>query len=251
MKNIAIISDIHGNLPALEAVLEDLKQKNINQIYCLGDLVDFAPWHNEVIELIKELEIPSLMGNHDERIAFDHEVTPLLKHNPEEQTARFDGINYTKQSIKPDCKAYLKTLPERFLLNFTVSEKETKILLVHGSTRSNDEYVYENHNLADVQLMLDTEKADFIIMGHTHKPYIRHIEATKESPTGILINCGSVGRSREENPLATYLILHISDKNINPEIVKLKYPVKEVIKAIEESPIPDFYAEFLKKDLVL
>lgn len=251
MKNIAIISDIHGNLPALNVVLEDIKQRNIDQIYCLGDLVDFAPWHNEVIELINALEIPCLMGNHDERIAFDHEVTPLPKHNPEERAARLNGINYTKQTIKPENKVFLKTLPEKLLLNFTISGKETKVLLVHGSTRSNDEYIYENHNIEDVQSMLTQEKADIIIMGHTHKPYIRYIEATSESTAGTLINSGSVGRSREDNPLATYLILHISDKNITPEIVKLQYPINEVISAIEESEIPDFYAKFLKKDLIV
>ncbi|KFF15837.1 metallophosphoesterase family protein [Flavobacterium hydatis] len=250
MKNIAIISDIHGNLPALKVVLEDIKQRGIDTIYCLGDLVDFAPWHNEVIELIKILEIPCLMGNHDERIAFDHEVTPLPKHNPEERAARVNGINYTKQTIKPENKAFLKTLPERFLLNFTISGKETKVLFVHGSTRSNNEYIYENHDLEDVQSMLAQEKADIIIMGHTHKPYVRHIEATTESPAGTLINSGSVGRSREENPLAAYLILHISDENITPEIIKLQYPINEVISAIEESEIPDFYAKFLKKDLI-
>ncbi len=250
MKRIAIISDIHGNLPALKVVLEDIKQRNIDQIYCLGDLVDFAPWHNEVIEKIKELDIPCLMGNHDERIVFDHEVTPLAKHNPEERKARENGINYTKKSIKPENKEFLKTLSERFLLNFTISGKDTKILLVHASTRSNDEYIYENHDLKDVQSMLAEEKADIIIMGHTHKPYVRHIEATGESPAGTLINCGSVGRSRENSPLATYLILHIDEEKLIPEIVKLEYPVNEVIKAIEKSPIPNFYADFLKKDLI-
>lgn len=251
MRRIAIISDIHGNLPALEVVLEDIKQRNIDQIYCLGDLVDFAPWHNEVIECIKELDIPCLMGNHDERIAFDYEVTPLAKHNPEERVARENGIKYTKESIKRENKEFLKTLPERFLLNFTISGKETKILLVHASIRSNDEYIYENHSLADVQSMLAQEKVDIIVMGHTHKPYVRHIEATEKSPAGTLINCGSVGRSRENSPLATYLILHIDEEKIVPEIIKLEYPVNEVIKAIEESPIPNFYADFLKKDLAI
>lgn len=250
-KNIAIISDIHGNLPALKVVLEDIKQRNIDQIYCLGDLVDFAPWHNEVIELIKELEIPCLMGNHDERIAFDHEITPLPKHNPEEREARTNGINYTKQSIKPKNKEFLKTLPDRFLLNFKVAGKDTKILLVHASTRSNDEYIYENHDIEDVQSMLAEEKVAIIIMGHTHKPYVRQVEATEKSPAGILTNCGSVGRSRENNPLATYLILNICEEKITPEIVKLQYPVNKVIQAIEESPIPNFYADFLKKNITV
>ncbi|MEI7489572.1 MAG: metallophosphoesterase family protein, partial [Chryseobacterium sp.] len=65
---IAIFSDVHGNLPALEVVLNDIEERGIDQKFCLGDLVDFAPWGNKVIEKIKSLNIPCLMGNHDERI---------------------------------------------------------------------------------------------------------------------------------------------------------------------------------------
>lgn len=74
MINIAVISDIHGNLIALNEVLNDIQGKKIDQIYCLGDLVDFAPWGNEVIEMIRSSGIPCILGNHDERIAYDQPI---------------------------------------------------------------------------------------------------------------------------------------------------------------------------------
>lgn len=245
MKSIAIISDIHGNLPALKVVLEDIKNRNINTIYCLGDLVDFAPWHNEVIDIIRDLKIPCIMGNHDERIAFDHDIIPIAKHNHEETTARTGAILHTKQTITSKSIDFLKELPER--LQLTVTDAKINILLVHGSIRNNREYIYENHDLIDAQQMFASEGADIIVMGHTHQPYIREVAAGETSPKGIMINCGSVGRSRESEQLATYLLLHVIEDTLQPEIVKLDYPLDEVISAIEESPIPDFYAQFLRK----
>lgn len=251
MKSIAIISDIHGNLPALEVVLEDIKARSIDTIYCLGDLVDFAPWHNEVIAMIRDLKIPCIMGNHDERVAFDHEIIPIAKHNHEETTARTGAIFHTKQTITDECRDYLKALPEQLKFTVSTAGKNVEVLLVHGSTRNNREYIYETHDLTDVQQMLIDGQADVIIMGHTHHPYIRKIEATENTPAGLLINAGSVGRSREVKQLASYVVLHVQEENIHPEIIKLAYPVHEVIKGIEESPIPDFYAGFLRRGTVL
>lgn len=251
MKDIAIISDIHGNLPALEVVLDDIKTRDIDRIYCLGDLVDFAPWHNEVIAMIRDLKIPCIMGNHDERVAFDHDIIPIAKHNHEETTARTGAISYTKQTIANDCRDFLKRLPEQLKFTVSIADKNIDVLLVHGSTRNNREYIYEDHDLADVQQMLIDGQADVIIMGHTHHPYIRKVEATENSATGLLINAGSVGRSREAKQLASYVVLHIDEENIHPEIIKLSYPVHDVIKGIEESTIPDFYAGFLRKGIVL
>jgi predicted phosphodiesterase len=99
MIQIAIFSDVHGNLPALEVVLNDINERGITHKFCLGDLVDFAPWGNEVIEIIKEKNIPCLLGNHDERIAFDLPVIPLSKHSEQETIARFSAIDHSKRYI--------------------------------------------------------------------------------------------------------------------------------------------------------
>ncbi len=241
MLQLAIFSDVHGNLPALHSVLEDLKQRGVEQAYCLGDLVDFAPWSNEVINCIRYLQIPCLMGNHDERIAFDYEISPLSKHSAKEIASRIKAINYTKQTLTAENKAFLRTLPLKMSMTFKVAGREIKLLLVHGSSSSNEEYIYETHPEDDIHNIMTTESADILIMGHTHLPYIRYIQQK------MAINCGSVGRSKEASGLATYLLLNVTDSTVIPEIVRLAYPIQETIVAIQKSYIPDFYADFLNK----
>ncbi|UCA59453.1 metallophosphoesterase [Chryseobacterium rhizoplanae] len=106
MIQIAVFSDIHGNLPALEVVLKDIEQRGIHQKFCLGDLVDFAPWGNEVIERIKTLNIPCLMGNHDERIAFDLPVFPLSRHSEEETEARSVALSIQRNILKVATRSF-------------------------------------------------------------------------------------------------------------------------------------------------
>ncbi|MBS1661316.1 MAG: metallophosphoesterase family protein [Bacteroidetes bacterium] len=234
MTQIAIFSDIHANLPALETVLQDINRRNIHQSYCLGDLVDFAPWGNEVIELFKTTHIPCLMGNHDERIAFDLPITPLAHHDSKETQNRLLAINHSKATITPENKRWLSQLPQQIELIF----KTQKILLVHGSPASNDEYIFESHPIPNLLQLLKNRHSNALIMGHTHLSYIRHSNT-------LFVNCGSVGRTKEADRKATYCILTITEEAINPEIIKLDYPIDYVAQNIYQSPIPDFYADFL------
>ncbi|SFD52719.1 metallophosphoesterase family protein [Spirosoma endophyticum] len=257
---IAIISDIHANLPALEAVLDDIDTRNIDQIYCLGDLVDFAPWPNEVIALIRQLRIPTLMGNHDERIAFDQPVIPLKKHNAQEMEARFAAIDYTRQAISAENKSFLASLPRQIQVSFSVADQSVSMLLVHASTRAIDEYIYEDHDPNDVVTMMTDKKADVLIMGHTHYSYIRPIinntNTSRKGVTPVAINCGSVGRSKEADALATYLVMTVDgeqevfrDDSITYELIKVNYPIGQTVEGIYQSSIPNFYADFLKRGL--
>lgn len=244
MSTIAIFSDVHGNLPALKTVLKDIETRNADQVYCLGDLVDFAPWTNEVIELIKKAKIPCLMGNHDERIAFNQDIVPLNKHSIKETAARTTAINYTKKVITPANRNYLANLPFQLTLTYHLKGKPFNIVLVHASTRSNDEYIYEDHDQNDVQEMMAEQNASLLIMGHTHESYIKKI-LTSDQQEEMVINCGSAGRSKEGAPLATYLLLTIENEHIKANIIKLEYPVQETVNGIRQSGIPDFYADFL------
>ncbi|WP_262886551.1 MULTISPECIES: metallophosphoesterase family protein [Sphingobacterium] len=130
---VAVISDIHGNLTALEHVLTDICQKGIPQIYCLGDLVDFAPWGNEVIFLLKQREIPCLLGNHDELIAFDYPVVPLTHHDAVETANRDIAIAFSKRTISRENKLWLSNLPFELSLTFKIDGIFKRVLLVHAT----------------------------------------------------------------------------------------------------------------------
>lgn len=251
MHKIAIISDIHGNSPALNAVLADIRSFKATAIYCLGDLTDAAPWHNEVIDLIRELEIPVVMGNHDERIAFDLPVIALKKHSIEEKEARLAAINYTKSTITSSNKAFLTTLSKSIRLEFP----GLALSLVHGSPASNDEYIYESHDENLLREMLDNEKADVLISGHTHLSFIRYLSVKGNEKDKLVINAGSVGRTKEKDGKACYLQLNITDSSaasgsavIAAVIRKVEYDINKTVEGIRKSEIPDFYAEFLKRE---
>ncbi|WP_223601239.1 metallophosphoesterase [Chryseobacterium sp. GVT01B] len=246
MIQVAVFSDVHGNLPALEVVLKDIEQRGIRQKFCLGDLVDFAPWGNEVIEKIRSLSIPCLMGNHDERIAFDIPVVPLSKHSEEETNARFIAIDHSKKHITEENKKFLSELPFHLKLNYKVGEKHWNIQLVHSSLSSNDTYLYESEKDEIFTDMLKDSQSDVIAMGHTHLSFKKQFKNKTWA-----INCGSVGRSKEENRLASYVIFTLDEEKITPEIIQIPYPIDETARQIKESGIPDYYASFLKNENVL
>jgi len=245
MIQIAVFSDVHGNLPALEVVLKDMEARGIHQKFCLGDLVDFAPWGNEVIEKLRNLNIPCLMGNHDERIAFDIPVVPLSKHSEEETSARFVAIDHSKKHITELNKKFLSELPFHLKLNYKTGNKHWNIQLVHSNLESNDTYLYESENDEVFTTMLKESQSDVIVMGHTHLSFKKQFENNAWA-----VNCGSVGRSKEENRLASYLVLTLDEERISPEIVQLPYPIDETVRQIRESEIPDYYASFLKNEKV-
>ena len=107
---IAIISDIHGNITALEAVMNDLLQQNVEAVYCLGDLVGYAPFPNEVIDRIQRDAIPTVMGNYDDGVGFDRDECGCAYRDPEEQRLGDMSLQWTKKAVTPDRKAFLRTL---------------------------------------------------------------------------------------------------------------------------------------------
>lgn len=249
MKKIAVISDIHANLPALKAVLHDISTEfEADQTYCLGDLTDGAPWVNEVIDLIKDYNMPTVMGNHDERIAFNHEVYVLTKHTPEEQEARFETIQQTKKGITVANREYLSSLHK----DIRFSCEGISFLLVHGSPKSNRTYIYEDHSQEKVEEMFLSTGADVIICGHTHLSYSRSLQVNAVDK--LLINAGSAGRSKEPiGGKAVYLQLVVNSEGqslsdrLSVSFRKIDYGVYETIEGIRNSETPNFYAEFWLK----
>jgi len=188
---IGIISDIHGNLPALEAVLRDIEGRGVDALYCLGDLVGYAPFPNEVTERIGAMDIPVIMGNYDDGVGFDRDDCGCAYRDPGEKERGDRSLMWTRRHVTPENKAYLRT----FLKELRFEADGKRVLLVHGSPRKMNEYLFEDRAISTFQRIAAASGADILVFGHTHKPLV-------ETRNGVLyINPGSAGPRRFEGPV--------------------------------------------------
>ncbi|SEM99433.1 phosphoesterase, MJ0936 family [Mucilaginibacter gossypiicola] len=240
---IALFSDIHANLPALEAMLKDLDARHVDAVYCLGDLVGYNVWPNEVIGEIRKRNIATLAGNHDLKVkklvTTEHSLSEL-------------GKNYAYHLVDIDGRKYLATLPAHIRLEFKLNDDALNIVLAHGSTRSVDEYVLEDLDETYVLEMMDEAKADILCVGHSHKPYHRILKAD-DSNYKHVVNLGSVGKPKDGNPNGCYVILTLSQtssvtdpSSVLVEFIRVAYDVERAARAVEDSPLPNEFADMLR-----
>jgi putative phosphoesterase len=240
---IALFSDIHANLPALEAMLKDLDTRAVDAVYCLGDLVGYNVWPNEVIAEIRKRNIATLAGNHDLKV----KKLVTTEHSLSEP-----GKNYAYHLIDTDGRKYLATLPAHIRLEFKLNNDALNVVLAHGSTRSVNEYVLEDTDETYVLEMMDEAKADILCVGHSHKPYHRILKAD-DSNYKHVINLGSVGKPKDGNPDGCYVILTLSETSsitdpgsIQLEFIRVAYDVERAAQAVEDSPLPNEFADMLR-----
>lgn len=232
---IAVFSDIHGNLPALKAVWQAIQHEKPDEVYCLGDLVNFAPWPNEVIGFIRKHEIPTLCGNHDYAIGLHRSDFAFSYQTLEEREAGLKAIAATNQTIMDDNRNWLKSLPKYQRLELAGKQ----VLMTHGSPRSIEEYLPEDFPEEVLGGLMEDYVADVLITGHTHRPYIRSLGER------LAINAGSVGKSKDGDNRAAWLLVTVKDDAIYPEIRRVNYDIGPAQSAIRESAIPDLYADLL------
>src|SRR2546421_814613 len=144
---IAIFSEIHANLPALDAVLTDIRRRQIDAVYCLGDLVGYAPFPNEVTDRIRREGFPTVMGNYDDGVGFDRDECGCAYREPEEQRRGEQSLLWTRAHVTPENKAFLRGLKGE--IRFDADGRH--ILLVHGSPRKINEYLFEDRPVSSFQ----------------------------------------------------------------------------------------------------
>ena len=143
---IALFSDIHANLPALEAFFEDIDQRDIDAIYCLGDLVGYNIWPNEVIEEIRKRHIPTIAGNYDFGIGRNSDDCGCAYKTDEEKANGTVSISLTNELINDNNRAYLRSLPAHIKIEFKLNDDKLNLLLVHVSPRKINEYLFEDRD---------------------------------------------------------------------------------------------------------
>ncbi|WP_348825500.1 metallophosphoesterase family protein [Flavobacterium aestuarii] len=250
---IALFSDIHANLPALEAFFADVENRNVDALYCLGDLVGYNIWPNEIINEIRNRNIVTIAGNHDEAIGnmvnTRKEIDVTILNNGS------ISKEFTNQLLTEDNRSYLKTLPANIRLEFKFNTETIVILLVHGSPNSINEYIYEDRPKNELIEMMNASKADILCFGHTHKPFHKVLDIQAHGVTNHkhAINIGSVGKPKDNNNKGCYVILELNkqtsmlnEKSINVEFIRFNYDIEKASKAIEDSILPNEFAENLR-----
>lgn len=237
---IALLSDIHGNLPALEVVLRDIDQRSFDAIYCLGDLGGYGAQPNEVQQAIMARGYPTVAGNYDQNVGFDgpdcgcHYVKAL-------DIAMSDlSFGWTKEHTTEENKAWLRTLPMEIRLEID----GLRVLLCHGSPRDNTEYLFENRSDGYLRQFTAGGKADahadVIVFGHTHVPYHRVVDGVH------FVNTGSVGRPKDGDPRAGYCILTVEADRASSEQVRLPYDIELACSRLIDAGLPEYFAEYLR-----
>lgn len=251
---IALFSDIHANLPALEAFFKDVESRNIDSLYCLGDLVGYNIWPNEVVNEIRKRHIPTIAGNYDFGIGRTSNDCGCAYKTDHDKASGSVSISFTNQVMKDEEREYLRTLPAHIRVEFQLNEDKLNLLLVHGSPRKINEYLFEDREEKSLLRIMEQADADIMCFGHTHKPYHRVLSSVTDNIRyRHAVNLGSVGKPKDNDARGCYVLLTINDnssvldkESIKVEFIRFDYDVEKAAKAVEDSPLPNEYADMLR-----
>ena len=246
----AVISCLHANLPAVQAVLNDIDRQGIDTITCLGDLVGYGPHPNEVVDLIKEREIPTCQGCWDEDVVDGLDACDCSYPSQLAERRGHLAHKWTTEKLTNENKDFLASLP--------TSIRRDKLLFVHGSPNSQHEYLLPDMDAFAALERVEMAGAETLFCGHTHLPYVRELgqgsirvtlkntpnKQTEEKemnlPMRRIINAGSVGEPRHGGSKATYVIF--DDKTKKIDIKEVSYDIDRTCKAIIEAGLPPIFA---------
>ena len=240
-----LLSDVHANHPALEAVLRDAETKGeITGIYHLGDLVGYAPWPNEVVSMLQSAGISGVAGNYDSTVATAYKHCGCRSENAHQEELAHQSFTWTVEHTSESSKRFMLSLPFRIDIRpFGGHQAGPTIRLVHGNHVLNTVYVTEDRTddfLAKMAEGMSAKAGDVIAFGHTHKPWHRVIGDVH------FVNTGSVGRPKDGDPRAGYVLLDVTESAVEVEFVRVEYDVEETACAILASDLPDEFADFLR-----
>lgn len=240
----ALISDVHANLPALEAVLADIDGRaGVAGVYHLGDLVGYAPWPDEVVTLIRGRGIAGVAGNYDSTTATGYEHCGCRYEDPRQEELSHLSYAWTRAHVTPETKAWLGGLPFRIDLRPLGGHRTgPRLMLVHGSPVLNTVYWTEDRSdefCLQMAAQLGARAGDAVAFGHTHKPWYRAV-------AGIhFVNTGSVGRPKDGDWRAGYALVDLGEGGCSVEFVRVAYDLDRAVAAIRDSGLPDDFAGYL------
>jgi predicted phosphodiesterase len=250
---IVFFSDIHANLPALEAFFQDVDSRKPDAIYCLGDLVGYNIWPNEVINAIKKRNIPTIAGNYDQGVGIAGDDCGCAYKTDHDKSNGEQSIAYTNSVVKAEERKYLRALPSHIRLEYQLNEEKFNLLMVHGSPRKINEYLFVDREEKSMLRIMEEAEAHIMLFGHTHKPFHRILKDGNGNFRHA-INIGSVGKPKDGDIRGCYVVIEIDERfsltkadSFKVDFVRFDYDVEKAAKAVEDSPLPNEFADMLRK----
>lgn len=240
------MSDIHANVPALEAVLQDIAaQRSVNATYHLGDLVGYGPWPDEAVSILRDLGIPGIAGNYDSTVAHDYKHCGCRYEDRQQEALSHVSYEWTRRHVSRETKRFLGALPFRLDIRPCGGHASgPTLILVHGTPTLNTVYWTEDRPDAFCVKMAETSGArpgDVIAFGHTHKPWHRMVDGIH------FVNTGSVGRPKDGDWRAGYVLLEFAAPGaVTVKFRRVSYDVERTAQAIIASELPDAFADHLR-----
>lgn len=235
---LVILSDIHGNLEALEEVLNELETISYDAIYHTGDLVGYGPNPNEVIYLVKERRIKGVRGNYDENVGQDSNSCGCQYIDKKQANLSRQYFEWAKNHTSDEHKPFLRDLP----LNISLNTNGRSLKLFHGSPIKTNLYMWEDRPARFFRRIGKMASSEILIFGHTHKPFCRIVDNYH------FINAGSVGRPKDGDARACYMIIEAGTK-INVKFIRVKYNVNKVIEKIKQLSLPSELSEGIERGI--
>ena len=228
---IALIGDVHANLPALEAVLTHAHEQGVEAIWNVGDFVGYGAFPDEVVQRLRKENALSIVGNYDLKVLqFKQKKKKWRK---KKQPDKYLAFEWAYENLSKKSRKYLRFLSQEIRMKV----KGKRVLLTHGSPASDEEPLTPDTPEKRLRELAQTAKADVIICGHSHRPFAREVDGV------WFINTGSVGRPDDGDPRACYAVLEIDSKRIQVRHHRVEYDVERAVAAIREHKLPEVFAQ--------
>lgn len=242
---LALLSDIHANLHALDAVLADIAARpGVAGTYHLGDLVGYQANPNEVAARLAAAGIPGVAGNYDSTVAHRYKHCGCRSENPEQEALAHESFAWTLSAVTEETRTALAALPFRLDLKPLGGHVAgPTVILLHATPTNNLVYVTEDRSddfLRKMAAQAGASAGDVIAFGHTHKPWHRMVDDV------LFVNTGAVGRPKDGDPRAGWALLTVGDGAPHVEQVRVDYDIEGACAAIAAAGLPGAFAETLR-----
>lgn len=232
---VALIGDVHANLPALDAVLKHAESQAVEAIWNVGDFVGYNAFPDEVVQRLRHEGAISVVGNYDLKVL----KFPLkdTKWRAKKRPEKYLAFKWAYESLSDESRAYLAALPREIKL----SVADMSVLLTHGSPASISEHLYVDTPEDRLLELAGVARADVIVVGHSHVAFSRRAGGA------WFVNTGSVGRQDDGDPRAGYAVMELEAGEVTVEHHRIDYDVEAAIAAIRRAGLPEAFEEMMRQ----